>query len=663
MQDKKKKSKSIKKILKKEIKTLSKELVLVQKKYEKSNEEKLTLANVLAIINEELKESLHNEKRFIASVSHELRTPMTSIIGYGELMSDTDLNSKQKRYMQSITQSSHYLLSLVNDLLDVAKFKDKRVELTPKIVELNDILSECAMLMESKIADGVNFNVDLPFLDYKIKADDKRLKQIVLNLLSNAAKFTKEGTIKFYVDPIVESSNNQLQITLHVEDTGSGIPDEVSETLFDPFCSTDKTQGTGLGLFISQELAELMHGSITVTSQKGEGSHFVLTFFVEKSVKKEIGKGLIGVNILMCSASTNFTDAISTELGRMSMQSFEHYDVQSEGLERLVSHILPKAKMYDIVIFDVDILKEDALHLAKMFHVLNPTIKIVSYLNDDNNISSKEFKLTIHKPIGHQRFITKIENAYRNRTGQRKKTDYTNLKILLVEDVELNRIYEVEMLKNFFGVGCDTAEDGAIALQKAKEKQYDVILMDMRMPVMDGLEATRKIREFDKNVPIICMSANVYKEDKIAAEESGMNDFIEKPLERSDIENKLLRLINNEFDSPEKEEINYRDVAHAFLRENFEEEMVKQLCQSARESIKDNLVNINLHSHENQTGKLTDDFHRLKGVFLNLGLKELALEAGALQKYAQEKDFMKLIEQRDPFLDTVKSFLNMALTE
>ena len=645
---------------KKEIKRLKKELSRVQEKYERSNEEKLTLANVLSIINEELKESLHNEKRFIASVSHELRTPMTSIIGYGELMSDTDLNSKQKRYMQSITQSSHYLLSLVNDLLDVAKFKDKRVELTPKIVELNDILSECAMLMESKIGDNVEFNVHIPVLDYKIKADDKRLKQIILNLLSNAAKFTKKGTIDFYLDPIIQSSNNQLEITLHVVDTGSGVPKEVSKTLFDPFCSTDKTQGTGLGLFISQELADLMHGNITVQSKEGEGSHFTLKFFVEKSIKKNIGKNLLGVNILMCSPRNNFVDSIATELGRMSMQSFEHYDVQ-EGLERLVSTLLPKAKTYDMIIFDVDVLQEEAVYLAKMFSVLNPNIKVVAYLDDDNkNALSKEFYLTVHKPIGHQRFITKLENIYSNKKSKRAKKDYTKLQILLVEDVELNRIYEVEMLKKFFGVSCDTAEDGAIALQKATEKRYDVILMDMRMPVMDGLEATRKIRKFDKDVPIICMSANVYKEDKIAAEEAGMNDFIEKPLERSDIENKLLRLLNNEFDSLEKEEVDYKEKAYNFLRENFDEEMVKQLCVSARESIKDGLVNINLHSHENQVGKLTDDFHRLKGVFLNLGLQELAQEAGALQKHAQEKDFMKLMEAKDPFLDSINAFLTVA---
>jgi CheY-like chemotaxis protein/anti-sigma regulatory factor (Ser/Thr protein kinase) len=643
---------------KKEIKRLKKEVLSIQKRYERANEEKLTLANVLSIINEELKESLHNEKRFIASVSHELRTPMTSIIGYGELLNDTNLNSKQKRYMQSITQSSRYLLSLVNDLLDVAKFKDKRVELSPKVVELNDILTECATLMESKIADGVKFEANLPILDYKIKADDKRLKQIVLNLLSNAAKFTKEGTIKFYVDPIVECENNQFQITLHVEDTGVGIPDEIRDTLFDPFCSTDKTQGTGLGLFISQELAELMHGNITVSSVEGIGSHFTLKFFVEKSVKKELGKALIGINILMCSASNSFIDSVSMELSRMSMQSFEHYNVETEGIEYLVAEILPRAKAYDIIIFDVDIMKEDALHLAKMFTVLNPNIKIVSYLDDDNQICSDIFSLSIHKPIGHQRFIHKLEKSYANRVSKStKRESYSNLKILLVEDVELNRIYEVEMLKNFFGITCDTAEDGSVALQKAKENSYDVILMDMRMPIMDGLEATRKIREFDKKIPIICMSANVYKEDKIAAEESGMNDFIEKPLEYSDIENKLVRLINHEFSSEEISK-NYKKIAYDFLRENFDEEMVKQLCQTAKDSIKETIVNIKLHTQSNKIRELTDDFHRLKGVFLNLGLKELAEEAESLQRHAREREFSKIVEVNPPFIESIEMFLS-----
>jgi CheY-like chemotaxis protein len=344
------------------------------------------------------------------------------------------------------------------------------------------------------------------------------------------------------------------------------------------------------------------------------------------------------------------------------MQSFEHYDLSSKGLNNFVKDVLPKANHYDIVIFDVDILGEQAVHLANMFYLLNPKIKIVAYHDDSNSVCSELFKLTIHKPIGYQRFIRQLEKAYSNRTSLKKsKEDYSNLKILLVEDVELNRIYEVEMLKNFFGVTCDTAENGAIALEKAKEKQYDIILMDMRMPIMNGLDSTRKIREFDKDIPIVCMSANVYKEDKIAAEESGMNDFIEKPLERSDIEGKLLKLINNEFESNTITQVNYRKVAYAFLRENFEEEMVQTLCKTARKSIKDSLTSIESHRDNEEVNHLVDDFHRLKGVFFNLGLKEFASEAGVLQKYAQEKDFMQLIESKEVFVQSINQFLSAEL--
>jgi len=647
---------------KNKIKALKKELNEVKEKLYANNNEKLILANVLFKINEELEESLHQEKRFIASVSHELRTPMTSIIGYGELLEDTELNPKQRRYVQSIQQSSTYLLSLVNDLLDVAKFKDKRVELTPRITDITDIISECAILIESKISKNVHFNVKVPTFDYKIKADEKRLKQIILNLLSNAAKFTKKGSINLYVDEIVEKANKQLHMTIHVKDSGGGISPDVIDTLFEPFSSTDKTQGTGLGLFISQELANLMDGKITVVSKEGKGSHFTLKVVVQKSMRKEIGKGLIGTNILMYSPSNTFVNAVTKEFARMSMQNFEHYDVDYRGLDYLVSEILPKAKEYNIFILDIDVLKDDTIIIAKMFLLMNPNIKLIAYLTEDYGEISETFHLSIYKPLGYQSFIRKIEHFYSQRTQVCSKKDYTNLKILLVEDVEINRIYEVEMLRNFFGIACDTAEDGLVALEKVKNKTYDLILMDMRMPVMDGLESTKKIREFNKDVPIVCMSANVYKEDKMAAEEAGMNNFIEKPLERSDIENTLLKLLNFQLLNKDDKRNNYHQVAQDFLRENFDEVVVQNLYSTALISIIDGLDNIKRDSTQKVLTKaLREDFHRLKGILLNLGLKELAEQAEDLQRYAEEEDILSLKELQKEFVTTLNELLDEGL--
>jgi len=274
----------------KRVERLQAELAKVEKKYKKANEDKLTVSHLLSQVNDELEESLSNEKRFIASVSHELRTPLTAILGYSELLNDTALNNKQKRYLDSMVQSSNHLLSLVSDLLDVAKIGDNRIELSPKEIDLDDVLNDCANLIRSRIKDGVDFIVDIPMLEYKIYADDKRLKQIFINLLSNAAKFTNKGSIRFYIKDIQDVDSDKLKIVVNVDDTGNGIPAEVSETLFDPFQSTDKTQGTGLGLYISQQIAGMMDGEIVVESEPEIGSSFQVTLILKKSSKKEIGK-------------------------------------------------------------------------------------------------------------------------------------------------------------------------------------------------------------------------------------------------------------------------------------------------------------------------------------------------------------------------------------
>ena len=186
------------------INLLQKEFTKVNKKYQKASLDRLTISHLLSEINDELEDSLSNEKRFIASVSHELRTPLTAILGYAELLDDTALNNKQKRYLDSMRQSSDHLLSLVSDLLDVAKIGDNRIELSPREMDLDDILTDCATLIRSRIQKDVDFIVDIPMLEYKVLGDDKRIKQIFINLLSNAAKFTNKGAIRFYLKGLEE---------------------------------------------------------------------------------------------------------------------------------------------------------------------------------------------------------------------------------------------------------------------------------------------------------------------------------------------------------------------------------------------------------------------------------------------------------------------------
>jgi len=662
----------------KRVKRLQEELVKVEKKYKKANEDKLTVSHLLSQVNEELEESLSNEKRFIASVSHELRTPLTAILGYSELLNDTALNNKQKRYLDSMVQSSNHLLSLVSDLLDVAKIGDNRIELSPREIDLDDVLNDCANLIRSRIKDGVDFIVDIPMLEYKIYADDKRLKQIFINLLSNAAKFTNKDSIRFYIKDIQEVEGDKLKIVVNVDDTGNGIPAEVSQTLFDPFQSTDKTQGTGLGLYISQQIAGMMDGEIVVESEPEIGSSFQVTLVLKKSSKKEIGKALKKANIMMFAKRDDFVEKLSKEFMNLGV-NFQNHDIIEGDVTSSLIQMVASGKFYDMAIFDVDIFKNHTTDIAGTLKAINNHIKIIALEGDDHDKDLSAFDMVINKPIAYQRFIKHIEEVYaRELFDNEDEIDYSKLNILIVEDVELNREYEKEMLNNFFSISCDTAENGAIAVEKVRKGNYDAVLMDMRMPVMDGLEATRKIREFDKKTPIICMSANVYKEDKLAAEESGMNDFIEKPLERADIESKLLKIIHDEFngienktlepqyDAPKEEAtkesekstpVDMKTIALNHLKNNFNDSVSHKLFNKALSSMVKYVERINSNFKDKNIKELVEDFHALKGVLSNIGLKELASKAGALQKIAEQGDFMALVKPKNELLALVDTLL------
>ncbi|NEW60278.1 response regulator, partial [Sulfurovum sp. bin170] len=638
---------------------LQKETQKLEKRYKKANRDRLSAAHLLTKVNEELEESLSNEKRFIASVSHELRTPLTGILGYSELLGDTELDNRQKKYLYSIVQSSNHLLALVSDLLDVAKLGDNRIELSPKEIDFDEILNDCANLIKSKLSNSIDFIVDIPMLEYKLKADDKRVKQIFINLLSNAAKFTTDGSIRFYIKELEELKEKRLKVVVNIDDTGGGIPEEISDTLFDPFQSTDKTQGTGLGLFISRQFAVMMGGDITVKSESGVGSSFSVTLVLDRCIKKELGKALNNTSIMSFHKRGEFVENLSKKFINLGV-NFQNHDISSENITSALVHMVASGKFYDIAIFDIDVFKESTASIAGTLKRVNPNIKLLALGDENREKCLQIFDKVLSKPIRYQRLIKEAEDLYTNELKNKKEIDYSNLDILIVEDVELNREYEKEMLNNFFSIKCDTAENGKIAVEKVKKKRYDAILMDMRMPVMDGLEATRKIRTFDKEIPIICMSANVYKEDKIAAEESGMNDFIEKPLERIDIESKLLKLINSEFQTDKVEQIeditienDLRSIAQLHLEKSFNDKTAKRLFNKAMESIEAYSKRVESNFEKRDTKELIEDFHALKGVLFNLGLNEIAKEAGELQKLSEFGDFQAIIEPKEKFMKTV----------
>ncbi|HHH19422.1 MAG TPA: response regulator, partial [Campylobacterales bacterium] len=487
------------KALQDKISLLESQLKKLRFEYHELEKDKLMIYHLLYKVNHELDEALHNKQTFIASISHELRSPLTAILGYSELLDHTSLSKEQRRYLHRLDDSAQYLRSLLSDLLDVAKLKDNKITLDLKEHDLSQLLQSCANMIESKMAENVLLIVHVPSYSHAIHIDKKRLQQIMINLLTNAAKFTQQGYVKLALTGIIEKGE-EVEFTVEVQDTGPGIPHEIRDTLFEPFQSTDTTEGTGLGLYISQQLAQLMGGAISVESDEGVGTRFHTTFRCRRSQK------LTGAN------------------ANARCQPHSHSSANA----------------------------------------------------------------------------------------------YTHLKGLLVEDIPISREYILEMLKTFFGLECDSAENGEIAVQKIRENHYDFILMDMRMPKMNGVEATKIIRTFNPTVPIICMSANVYREDKHAAYAAGMNDFIEKPLERSDIESTLFKYINpaNEYKRTEvtptpktATETSLQQIAYAHLSGYFDDEKAKHFINIAQENLTQHLNTLQKHWNQRNTHALIDDFH------------------------------------------------------
>jgi len=617
---------------------------------------------------------------FMASISHELRTPLTSILGYGELLENTKLDSKQQEYLDRMLHSSKYLLSLVGDFLDIVKLKNNDISLEEKEVRLHTVLTECADVIKTTLHKNVSLEVDITFLSHTILVDDRRLKQVMLNLLSNASKFTQTGTIKFYVKDIVYG-NEQTRVTVNIEDTGMGMSEEIQKALFDPFVTGDSTQGFGLGLFISQEIIKMMDGNISVTSKEGSGSTFSVSFVVKKAHDKEFSKALMGKNILMLSDKIEYTQNFSKQL--MSFDAKLQYYSSSQNITNTLRNILSNASEYDIAIFDMSNMSCSVSDIIATLRMLHPSLHCIALLDRYNVVDVPIFDKVIQLPIDTRELIFELEElSAMEKNNDKSIIDFSHLNVLVVEDVEMSRDYIKEMFSVSFSINCDTAINGKEAVEKVQNNSYDLIFMDVRMPIMNGYEATKEIRKLNKDVPIICMSADVYEEDKQAAKDSGMDSFIEKPLDKDEVKQSFLNLMgtrakNAELKSQshikiksktktpeliqepvESNSLTLKRRAYTHLAENFDDEIVTKLLKTATQSIEEYINSIEHNAIEKDMKKLTNDFHAIKGLLANLGLTEEAKTAGEIQDIFKLGVFEKARPIKQNFIKSMISFLD-----
>lgn len=614
------------------------------------------------------------KSQFLANMSHEIRTPMNAILGMTGLLSRTPLTEHQKGLLGRARSSAHLLLGLINDILDLSRIEAGKLVLEDQEFSIEELFSELGAISGQKAADNdleIVFDIH-PNVHPVLCGDPLRLQQILVNLVTNAIKFTDSGEVIVSARAVEQEAQSQ-QIAFAVQDTGVGISDADQDALFEPFTQVDQSAtrrhgGVGLGLAICKRLVESMGGRLVVTSSPGRGSCF--TFSVELALPRQTEgidrpQALGGLSALVVDDNRAARQVLVSMLERLRIRA----EAAENGVVALgkVGDVLAAGRPFDLILMDWKMPGDDGLSVAMQMQErwpgqVPPVLMVSAYGGEElvkkaRALGIREF---LHKPVNPSTLYDAVLQVTGRPGSRRPMRDLESEgepvakmsgDILLVEDNEINQEVAGALLEEL-GLRVVIASNGVDALSSLSEHAVDLVLMDIQMPGMDGMEVTRRIREHPEhaNLPIIALTAHAMMGDRARFLDAGMDDYLSKPIDEKALAEVLARWLPNSERAPDRGEVAADDddsmssdsavinIPEAMSRLRGNAQMLRRLLEQLKHRLPDDIVDLRDAESRDDRHKIIHTAHAIKGAAATLAVHPLAQAADRLEQVARGED-------------------------